>query len=124
MTDQRRFTRIAYDSEAVFITDKESYDGTLVDVSLKGALMQLDDPSITPDLDEAGQLKIVIEGSDISIQMQAHCVHVQDGQVGLECDTLDIDSAAHLRRLVEVNLGSDDLLHREVEALIHSRTNN
>lgn len=30
---------------------------------------------------------------------------------------IDIDSASHLKRLVELNVGTDELLHRELEHL-------
>ena len=37
---------------------------------------------------------------------------------GLICRNLDIDSATHLRRLVELNLGDPKLLERELSALV------
>jgi hypothetical protein len=45
-------------------------------------------------------------------------VHLQDRLAGLVCHGLDIDSATHLRRLVELNLGRPDLLERELSALL------
>lgn len=36
----------------------------------------------------------------------------------LKIDHIDIESIGHLRRLVELNVGSDELLHRELEHLV------
>jgi hypothetical protein len=53
--------------------------------------------------------------------MQGELVHREGHQVGLRCREIDIESIAHLRRLVELNLGDEDLLERELSALISSR---
>jgi hypothetical protein len=37
--------------------------------------------------------------------------------VGLHCRHIDIESLAHLRRLIELNLGDPALLERELAAL-------
>ena len=37
--------------------------------------------------------------------------------VGMVCRHIDVDSISHLRRLVELNLGDEALLERELAAL-------
>jgi hypothetical protein len=32
---------------------------------------------------------------------------------------MELDSASHLKRLIELNVGSEDLLHRNLENLSH-----
>jgi hypothetical protein len=44
--------------------------------------------------------------------------HIEDDRVGVSCSHIDLDSAAHLRRLVELNLGDEAQLHRELQALM------
>ena len=44
----------------------------------------------------------------------------RDLLLGFEVDKLDLDSIAHLRRLIELNLGSEEAVHRNLEALIKS----
>lgn len=44
--------------------------------------------------------------------------HQKDGLLGLQCREIDLDSITHLRRLIELNLGSSELLERELGALV------
>ncbi|HXK57002.1 MAG TPA: PilZ domain-containing protein, partial [Gammaproteobacteria bacterium] len=37
--------------------------------------------------------------------------------LGLRCVSIDMESIGHLRRLVELNLGDAELLHRDLESL-------
>ena len=50
--------------------------------------------------------------------MSSSVAHIDNGQIGFKCTQLDIDSLAHLKRLVLLNQGDEALLHRELSALI------
>jgi len=51
--------------------------------------------------------------------MEGHLAHVGDNNtVGIRCESIDLDSISHLRRLVELNLGDPELLNRELSALV------
>ena len=46
--------------------------------------------------------------------MEGKVIH-QDGQhIGIECRHIDMESMINLRRLVELNLGDEKLLEREL----------
>ena len=64
---------------------------------------------LTIRLDAAGEAVIRMEGE---------IAHRDGTQVGMRCTGIDLDSIAHLRRLVELNLGDEELLHRELSALV------
>jgi hypothetical protein len=49
--------------------------------------------------------------------MEGSIAHLEGTQVGLRCDSIDIDSLTHLRRLVELNVGDEAILQRELSAL-------
>jgi hypothetical protein len=49
--------------------------------------------------------------------MKAVVAHIEKGSAGFRCDKIEAESAVHLRRLVELNLGDEELLHRELAAL-------
>jgi len=49
---------------------------------------------------------------------QGVVAHSEAGHIGLTCQHIDLDSAAHLRRLVELNLGDETQLRRKLQALI------
>jgi hypothetical protein len=50
--------------------------------------------------------------------MAGEVVHVEDGRLGLRCTEIDLESITNLRRLVELNLGDEAALHREMSAML------
>lgn len=120
MSNQRRFSRIQFDSPAEVIIDGQRFTGNIVDISLKGALMAFSLPADDSIKGKRGELVIGGEDDEMHIRMSVHCVHIAEELVGLESITIDIDSAGHLRRLIEVNLGSEALLNREMAALVEA----
>lgn len=118
---RRRFARIFFNAAARISLNGRALFCELSDLSLKGALLRVaTDEQIAPDT--ACALELQLDNADTRICMTgtiAHCQSV-DGhkRLGLRCTEIDIDSATHLRRLVELNLGSDTLLQREFSALV------
>ena len=55
--------------------------------------------------------------SAVDLFMDVTVAHLNGTSVGVRCVTIDIDSASHLRRLLELNLGDADLLSRELTEL-------
>jgi len=51
--------------------------------------------------------------------MTASVAHIDPTRIGFICEHIDLDSITHLKRLVELNLGDEELLHRELSSLIH-----
>jgi hypothetical protein len=56
--------------------------------------------------------------NDILIEIPAILTHSQPPQYGFTAGEMEIDSITHLRRLVELNLGDEALLERELEQLL------
>jgi hypothetical protein len=116
--DRRHFWRANFQAPAQLALPNGLRDAALLDISLKGALVEL-----TPgDLVFAGekcQLRLPLGEAGQAIVMRATVAHVHDGRwLGLHCDGIDIDSITHLRRLVELNAGDPSLLDRELSALL------
>ena len=113
----RHFTRVPFDCEARLVSGLQSWPTHLIDISLKGAL-------ISKPTNWQGQrgdkflLEILLAGQDINIRMEVHVSHVEEDRIGFGCDHVDIDSASHLHRLMELNLGNEDLLEREIHEMI------
>jgi hypothetical protein len=53
--------------------------------------------------------------------MDGEVVHVRGNRVGVKCDEMDLESMAHLRRLVELNVADDGVLQGELSALVAER---
>ena len=121
--ERRQHARIAFHTRARLRTGERQFEVEVLDISLKGALLRLPTESgASPDIGlETGadcQLDVPLDDSSDTIRMDARIAHVGGGLLGVVCQLIDIDSATHLRRLVELNLGDPALLERELSALI------
>lgn len=87
----------------------------LIDLSLNGALIELE-PSQQPEIDTLTNLSITLD-TDSIIKMEATVRHTLENRIGLHCEHFDLESATHLRRLVELNIGDDVILNRELSQL-------
>ena len=116
-TERRRFTRIPFEASASLSSPTGSWTAKLLDVSLNGALISLPQ-GWTSNSNESFLLEINVANNIFKIKMEATATHVDKESVGLRCDHIDIDSASHLRRLVELNVGDEEILNRELAALI------
>ncbi|WP_440055468.1 PilZ domain-containing protein [Pseudoalteromonas sp. T1lg65] len=116
MNERRRFSRVLYSNHAIFMASSGDYQCEIIDLSLNGALLTLPDGYI-PLKNDPASLKFSLPDSDIEINMEVEVRHVEDGHLGVHCRQIDIESVTHLKRLIELNLGDDDLLNRELEQL-------
>ena len=115
--ERRRFSRITFHRPAELEALGERVSCELLDVSLKGALFEVP-ASARARVGQPATLTIRLDAGDAVIRMLGEVVHREGRQVGLRCKEIDIESIAHLRRLVELNLGDEELLERELSALI------
>jgi hypothetical protein len=118
--ERRRFSRIAFHRPAELDVLTERTPCDLVDVSLKGALVDVP-AAFRHGVGTACSLAIHLDAGGVTIRMQGEIAHRQGGHLGVRCDEIDLESIAHLRRLVELNLGNDEVLHRELAALVAER---
>lgn len=114
--DNRRFSRILFSSEASLEQDNVVFNTQVLDLSLKGALINR--PSDwSGDIGSHAVLTFKLAQSDLELIMEVTVAHIHPSSIGLRCERIDIDSASHLRRLLELNLGDADLLSRELSEL-------
>ncbi len=113
--DNRHFHRILYAGEAALSCGKKTWSCEIIDLSLKGCLLSFESPW-QEDPEKLYTLTLKLS-EDIRIEMELSTAHVVDNKVGFKCEHIDIDSISELRRLVELNLGSSDLLERDLLAL-------
>ena len=114
--ERRKFTRIPFDASARIQCAAGTFDSEIIDISLKGALLKRPKDLV---LAQGEPAQVVIYGSNNSftISISAIIEHLEDEALGLEYSEIDIDSATHLRRLIELNLGDENLLNRELAEL-------
>ncbi len=115
-SEKRHFHRIVFDDAAVLRFADKTLRGRIIDVSLKGALARLEEPHPELAVDDECELSFAL-AEDVTISMQARIRHKEGMRLGLHCEHIDLESVQHLRRLIELNLGDDTLLQRELGAM-------
>jgi PilZ domain-containing protein len=116
-TEKRQFSRIAFDAPVTLDNGTKQWKSTLLDISLKGALVLRPD-DWNQDADDNFKLAILLDNSDVEIDMEVKLAHTAEDQLGFRCEHIDLDSITSLRRLVELNLGDEELLEREISNML------
>ena len=111
--ERRHFTRIPIDSRAVITCNGQRHDSHLLDISLKGALLERP-KGYRMERGQHCTLEMMLEPQEIIITMEGSVVHMTENHIGFRCDHIDLESISHLKRLVELNLGSEAALEREL----------
>ncbi|MCW8996861.1 MAG: PilZ domain-containing protein [Psychromonas sp.] len=122
MSDKRKFSRINFPGKCLLngIVSDESkkWESKLLDISLKGALIKRPDFLSYKENDPI-QLQLSLEGSDITLEFSGVICHQEKDRLGIKFLTLSLESISHLKRLIQLNLGDENLLHREMSQLIN-----
>jgi hypothetical protein len=113
--ERRRFQRVAFAATTQLLAGDEGWSCQLVDISLKGALIEL---PAAATLEQNAEVALVLQLDDsVAIRMYAQIAHRNGDRVGLRCTRIDSESLTHLRRLLELNLGDPQLAERELSQL-------
>ncbi len=114
--ERRRFKRIAFDARTELIQGESTWPVKLIDLSLKGLLIERPDPwRGNPQQDFLVDIHLS-EEADITMDVQL--AHDDHGQLGFVCLHISLESIERLRRLIELNLADEAELERELGALI------
>jgi hypothetical protein len=119
--NRRRFSRIHFVTDASLQVGESHYDAHVLDLSLKGVLLQVSQVS-NPLLGSEGIMQFRLEGSDIVLRFLGILAHCEGDRLGYRFAEMDLDSMSHLRQLLEYNLGDPAQLKREVQALCDEPT--
>ncbi|SJN53826.1 PilZ domain-containing protein [Vibrio ruber] len=116
MAEKRRFSRIIYRAPALLTQGSVHIATTVQDLSLHGILLSvIGEPRLDPH--QPVYIEFPLPESDISIQMTANIVSLENSILHASIAYIDVESISHLKRLIELNVGDDALLHRELEHL-------
>ncbi|MFS1459843.1 PilZ domain-containing protein [Vibrio lentus] len=116
MLERRQFSRVIYQVPTEISQGQVNVSGSVQDLSLHGLLIQCDKWQQLSH-DAPVQVSFQLTNSDINIQLEATIVSTINTSMRLRIEHLDIDSISHLKRLIELNVGDDELLYREIEHL-------
>lgn len=113
--ERRRFTRVAFDGSVTLTQNDRTWPCQLIDISLKGALLEQLAP---PPLADHEPMTLTLQLSDSSsIVMTVALAHRLHENVGLNCQQIDVESIGHLRKLIELNTGDPLAAERELRLL-------
>ena len=117
--DRRRFHRIVTDKTVTVQHGDAMLHGVVRDISLKGLLITLN-VDLPPGLAMGTAIRADVElgGEFQRISCDGEVAHLAGRQIGMRCLGMDLDSAARLRRLVELNLADPELLKRDLAELV------
>ena len=114
--DRRRFKRIAFDATTELSQGENRWPVQLIDLSLKGLLIERPEPW-QGDKEQIFSVDIHLS-KEVEIAMDVQLTHEDHGQLGFVCRYINLESVSRLRRLIELNLGDQAVLERELGALI------
>lgn len=115
MDDKRKFHRVPFQCECLIGCGDQSWTGVLRDISLRGALFQLS-PKSSLKLGTICYVDIALSDGDVLLQFESELVHRKGDDYGFLFLSENLDTLTHLRRLLELNLGGDDITRHEIEA--------
>jgi len=116
MKNRRQFTRVLFSIKAEIAIEENKYPVSIHDISLNGALVT----SISREQSlkgKIGTLRFLLSDDESEVIMNIAIVHEEENETGLQCNAIDIDSVTHLRRLIELNLGDNEQLNKELNQL-------
>ncbi len=117
--DRRHFLRSVFHAPVHLRLDERDSQALLHDASLKGALVEVS-AHWSGRVGDACRLRLEL-APDVVITMHTTVAHIKGRQVGLHCESLDLDSMTHLRQLVEHNADDPALLERDLATLVAQR---
>lgn len=117
MSEHRLFKRVRFAVKIDIEISGKSYEATLVDISLKGALVTFPH-ELHPETGLPCQLTIHLDESDIRLIFSGEVIHTHGNLTGIKFTMIDLDSMIHLRRLLELNTANPDEVRNELESLI------
>ena len=114
--DRRLFTRVDFDACVKITQNKVLIQAHLIDISLNGLLIKTPE-SYDLRADETAQVSIALSQDD-DINMVVSLVHSSERVLGFRCETIDMESITHLRRLLELNIGEEGASDRVLSQLV------
>jgi len=113
--ERRSYNRIPFSAEILMQCGNEEWSCNLLDISLKGMLVEPPD-NLDIDLSKPCGMALFL-GEDVSIHARVNIIRSSNGNWGLKWLQIDARSLQHLRRLIELNTNNPAMLTRELSEL-------
>jgi len=110
---QRQFRRIPFETEVQLTIGEHRWNCRLLDIALKGALMESPATLQLPP-DSVANIAIPLPGCAIPLDFQAILVHQESTHLGFKFLHEELDTLTHLRTLLELNTGDPEGIRSEL----------
>jgi len=111
--DERRFRRVPFVTEVQLVAGAQRRSCQLLDIALKGALLEGDGPWTLP-IGTRASLTIPLPDSPITLDFDAELVHHEGAHLGFRFLHEDLETFTHLRKLLELNSGDPEGIRSEL----------
>lgn len=121
MITQRRFARVEIPLPVRIRCPKATLRGTILDVSLKGVLIELETAGSLSDDCVAESLNIEIlsdPDQTVLVELTARIVRESSRTLALAWSSIELDALTHLRELLQANGVEEHQLSRELSELL------
>ncbi len=119
--ERRQYHRVSFATTAKLSSDNQFFSCQIIDLSIQGVLLRAHG-MVNAVLGTKYSLTIPLseteEDSSSSISMKVTLAHNSPEKLGFRCESIDLESITHLRRIVELNSGDSQLLERDFESLV------
>lgn len=120
MNGTRRFSRITLIEKSFVEFAGRTIEVSLVDVSLKGALVEFE-TDIAIGKGDTLQLTFHLGNTEIILRFGTEVVHCHKNRVGVKFVETDLDTMIHLRSLIEARTMDPEKVRDELGFLIESQ---
>lgn len=115
--DRRRFRRFPIAGSVRLYSGTAMWSTELIDLSLRGVLVAIPE-QWNGQPGSRFRLDVRLEGG-LMIGMGVELVRIKTDALAFSCQKIDLDSFSRLKRFVELNVGSTEVLNRELAVLGH-----
>lgn len=116
--ERRRFTRVKFDTAATLTQDDTVLHTHILDISLSGVLLETPE-HYQVNADKKAMISIFLS-EDVAIQLEVKLAHSSSEMLGFHCESIDVISAGHLRRLIELNINDPKASERVLDQLLQA----
>lgn len=114
MDEKRYFSRINFTARTQIEFSGNVYEGELLDLSLRGALLSFKD-QVPMKMNDSCTLIIYLHSSDIKLLFEAVLTHIHKNNLGFKFVSEDVGTMTHLRNLLSLNVGDYDKITDELD---------
>ncbi len=116
---ERHFSRVSFAEKSIVEVDGSSFEVNLLNISLKGALVQFGEGFACRPGD-SWNLSFHLGNSDIIMEFRAVVVHTSGNQAGVKFVETDLNTMMHLRNLMEARTMDPEKVRSELDFLIEA----